>query len=140
MALSVATALTPQPATAIRWQVADLAQLPYATDTFSVVVCVHVLPYHLKAGIARAMLELRRVLQPGGWLYIDLLDRADAEYGCGPQMEPNTFLDLSGVPMHFSASQEIDEWLQGLTLAHSERRNLISSLGQRVVWEVWATK
>jgi SAM-dependent methyltransferase len=118
----------------VDFQVADLSRLPYPGQLFSAAVCVHVLPYNLKAGIVNGLRELRRVLQPAGWLYFDLLDCDDAEYGRGIEIERNTFLDSDGVPIHFSSRLEIDELLIGFTVDRVARLELNSSGGARVAW------
>ena len=66
------------------FQVANLSRLPYRKNLFSAIICVKVFPYHYPVEIFQIIHEFRRVLQPGGWLYLDLLDRSDAEYACGP--------------------------------------------------------
>lgn len=80
--------------------VADLTRLPYL-DALTAVVCVHVLPDHLKSELVYGAQELRRVLQPNGWSYFDLLECDDAKYRCGRELEPDAFLDLDGMPVHF---------------------------------------
>lgn len=49
-----------------RVQCADIQQLPFADQTFDVVLAAHVLE-HLPNAVA-ALEEIRRVLKPGGWL------------------------------------------------------------------------
>jgi SAM-dependent methyltransferase len=120
----------------VDFQVADLSRLPYPGRLFSAALCVHVLPYNLKAGIFNGLRELRRVLQPTGWLYFDLLDCNDAEYGRGIEIERNTFLDSDGIPIHFSSRPEIDELSIGFTLDRVARLELSSSDGARVAWSI----
>jgi SAM-dependent methyltransferase len=122
----------------VDFQVAALSRLPYPDCTFATAVCVRVLPYHLKANIATSIHELWRVLKPGGWLYVDFLDRDDAEYGNGPELEQHTFLDPDGVPIHFSSRQEINELLSGFAPQRVARLELGSR--PRVAWVVWATR
>jgi SAM-dependent methyltransferase len=124
----------------VRFQVAHLAHLPYADGAFGGIACVRVLPYHYKADIANIAREFWRVLQPDGWLYADFLDCDDAEYGCGRELEENTFLDPEGMPVHFSSRQEIDELLDGFSPERVERLELGSSSRPRIAWAVWATK
>lgn len=124
----------------VSFQIADLVHLPYADSSFTVAVCVHMLPYHLRADLTKGVRELRRILQPGGWLYLDLLDHTDREYGHGQQLEPHTFLDPSGLPLHFSSRQEINELLPGFALKRMTTLELSANSPPRVAWIIWATK
>lgn len=51
-------------------RVADIQCLPFDSDEFDVVLCVHVLE-HIPDDAA-ALLELRRVLRPGGWAVLQV--------------------------------------------------------------------
>jgi SAM-dependent methyltransferase len=119
-------------------QVADLTRLPFPDSWFEAAICVHVLSYQLKADRVQSVRELWRILKPGGWLYLDLLDCDDAEYGCGPELEEHTFGDPDGTPIHFSTRQEINELLQGFDRDRVARLEL----GQRprVGWVMWVVK
>jgi len=140
VALETARKRTQQSGLPINFQVADLTCLPYADHSFAAAVCVHVLPYQLKADLARCIRELLRVMQPNGWLYMDLLDCDDAEYGHGQKLEEHTFLDPSGMPVHFSSRQEISQLLNGFALERMTRYELESSARPRVIWTIWAVK
>jgi len=122
----------------VSFQVADLMVLPYASELFAAVVCVHVLPYHVQAGVAQGIRELWRILRPGGWLYLDLLHCDDPEYGYGQELEEHTFLDPDGVPVHFSSQQEVDELLRDFEIQRMSRVELGSR--PRVAWVAWAKK
>ena len=124
-------------ATAI-FQVADSINLPFPDGLFEAAICVHVLPYQLKADIVQSIRELRRILKPGGRLYLDLLDCDDAEYGCGPELEEHTFGDPDGTPVHFSTRQEVDELLLGFDRDRVAR--LEWGPRPRVGWTVWLVK
>jgi SAM-dependent methyltransferase len=140
VALGKARELTRSAGLTIHFQLADLIHLPYVDGSFAAAVCVHVLPYHTKADILKSVHELCRVLQPNGWLYVDLLDREDAAYGCGPKLEDHTFLDPDGMPIHFSSRDEIDEIMRGFALERVTRTELKSSDPIRVSWAIWAFK
>lgn len=141
VALEIAKARTQQTDIPVSFQAAELTHLPFANDSFAAIVCVHVLPYHFKANIIEGVRELWRVLQPKGWLYLDLLDCEDAEYGCGRRLEEHTFLDPDGVPIHFSSRQEINELSNGFELQHLRRVESKPSSGHsRVKWVLWAAK
>lgn len=116
--------------------VADLTRLPFPDNYFAAAICVHVLPYLLTADIQRSLSELGRVLQPGGWFYIDLLDRNDAEYGSGARLEPHTYLDEDGVPVHFSSRKEIESLLGDFEIQQQSCLNR----GRRTVWEIWGRR
>lgn len=115
---------------------ADLTQLPYSKNCFAAVVCVHVLPYFIVTHIRQGLREMWRVLRQGGWLYVDLLDEADSEYGRGTQLEKHTFLDEDGVPMHFSTKNELVDLFADFYIRQQTRHKL----GRRLIWEVWAEK
>lgn len=125
-----------QPGTAALFSVADLTQLPYPNNSFAAVVSVHVLPYLVTANIRQGVKELWRVLHHGGWVYVDLLDEADSEYGRGPKLERHTFLDEDGVPIHFSTKSEVKELFADFHIQRQTRHDL----GQRIIWEIWAQK
>jgi SAM-dependent methyltransferase len=125
----------------VRFQAANLASLPYVENFFAATICVHVLPYHCKAGILKCLHELWRVLQPNGWLYFDLLDPEDAEYGRGDKLEDDTFLGPDGMPLHFSPRQELEELAQGFALVQVSRHEFNPSPARRrVAWRIWALK
>ncbi|MCP4536865.1 MAG: class I SAM-dependent methyltransferase [Chloroflexi bacterium] len=140
VAITVATARAQRADATINFQVADLTHLPYPDNSFAALVCVHVLPYNLKADMVRGGRELQRVLRPDGWLYFDLLGCDDAEYGCGPELEAHTFLELDGMPIHFSSRQEVDELMDGFAVERASRFELGSSTRLRTGWVVWAKK
>lgn len=125
-----------QPGPLALFSVADLTRLPYSSNSFAAVVCVHVLPYLVLANIRQAVKEMWRVLRHGGWLYVDLLDKADPEYGRGPKLEPYTYLDEDGVPTHFSSQSEVKALFTDFHIQRQTRHEL----GRRIIWEIWAQK
>ena len=141
VALGIAKARADEAGLTVSLQASDLTHLPYASDLFAAAICVHVLPYHMKADIVKSIRELRRILQPNGWLYLDLLTPEDADYGCGRKLEEGTFLNPDGTPLHFSPREEVDEILHGFTLERVARFELASSPTRvRVGWTIWAYK
>lgn len=124
---------------AANFLIADLTRLPYADGQFAAAICMHVLPYHFRQGIIQGIGEMQRVLRPGGWLYFDLLAGDDAEYGCGKELEKDTFFDPDGVPIHFCSEREVNDLLAGLTVERLARLELGTEQKRRVAWEIWAT-
>ena len=139
-AIKIAKLRIPQQIKTIFYQVADLTHLPYPDNCFDAAICVHVLPYHLKADLCASINELWRVLKPGGWLYLDLLDCEDAEYGVGANLERNTFYDEGGIPIHFSSEKEIVELMSKFGIQQQSQLKRDSSSRIRLIWEIWATK
>ncbi len=121
----------------VYFQVADLTHLPYPDNRFAATVCSHVLPYQTRSDIVRSIRELWRVLQPGGSIYLDLLDCTDAEYGGGIEIESHTFLDESQVPMHFCTRHEIEEMLEDFKIEYEVR---LENSSNRVGWGLWIVK
>lgn len=64
-------------------------------------IAAHTLPYQLRKDLVATLAELNRVLTPGGAHRADLLDLDDGELGRGLEVEENTFLDESGLPIQF---------------------------------------
>lgn len=66
----------------------DLAELPFADDTFDQIYCISVIEHLPRSRIQQAMQEFKRVLRTGGKLLLttDYYERADAEmWYRGPQ-------------------------------------------------------
>ena len=125
---------------ALRYEVADLRHLPYGKHSFRLALCTRVLPYHFKADMLSSLHELWRVLEPDGWLYLDLLDRYDSEYGMGQEVEPMTFLDTAGMPTHFSSGSEIKAALRGFAIERMQRLEQAGESHTRAIWTIWARK
>lgn len=123
-----------------QFQTADIHALPHASKVFGYVLCLHVLPYHLEYGIAACLSELSRVLIPGGLFFTDFLDRADAEYGYGEEIELNTFLELGGVPVHFTDENEIKRWFMHWEIITLKAFTQGGVKGKRVIWNVASRK
>ena len=50
-------------------------ELPYPDESFDLVICIEVLRYLDRSDIRRALRELRRVLRPGGTLFLTMVNR-----------------------------------------------------------------
>ncbi len=140
VALSIAAARSRDWGFPAIYQAANLLRLPFASDSIAAAVCVHVLPYHCKKDVCRGVQELRRVLRPRGYLYFDLFGVDDAAYGGARPVEPDTFLNPHGLPLHFSDRAEIDELAEGFQVERLVHLEIYSVLGLRSVWGVWAVK
>src|SRR5262245_22949557 len=100
------------------FRVGDIAELPFANETFDAVVSHGVLD-HVPMEIARkAAEEVRRVLSPGGLFYCDLRCAEDSDYGLGTHAGPNTFVVSEGyekgLVQHFFTADDIRVLFDGL--------------------------
>ena len=102
----------------IDFRVGDIANLPFADQTFDVVVSHGVLD-HVPMDVARrAAVEVQRVLRPQGLFYCDLRSTDDYEYGVGEPAGKNTFVVTEGyergLVQHFFSQAETEELFDGL--------------------------
>ena len=102
----------------VDFRVGNIENLPFAEETFDVVVSHGVLDHVAMETAKRAASEVKRVLRPQGLFYCDLRSTEDFEYGVGAQSGPNTFV-LSegyeqGLIQHFFSRAETEDLFDGL--------------------------
>jgi SAM-dependent methyltransferase len=81
-------------AAAARFVRADITRdMPFAADTFDIVVASLSIHYFDWATTVRIAGEIARILRPGGWLIcrVNRVGDVNFEYGCGPEIEPEYF-------------------------------------------------
>ena len=93
--------------------VAAMCDLPFAGNTFSVVLSYGVFCYGTANDMKRAVNETWRVMCPGGRLLVVLRSTRDYRHGKGQQLELNTFrLEIDetnelGTVQHFVTAEDI---------------------------------
>lgn len=111
----------------------DLTRIPFATGTFDVVVCNHVLEHVPDDG--KAMCELARVLRPGGWgiLQVPIAPDLDATIDGPPGISPDEKLIRFGQKDHVRLYGW--DYLDRLRTAgfEAEARDCIRELGEDLV-------
>ena len=81
---------------------ASLFESPFREASFDGVLAFNVL-YHARwTDMVRAVRELYHTLKPGGTVYLTLATPDHGSFGCGHEVEPQTFLPPSGVLHHFT--------------------------------------
>jgi SAM-dependent methyltransferase len=106
---------------------ASMLALPFADGAFDAVVSFAAYYYVDRAGMRRAISELRRVLHPGGWGFVVLRTDRDYRYGKGLEIEPHTFrLTISdtneaGCVMHFVTEENVPAMFEGFSDLEFER-------------------
>ena len=101
----------------VDFRTGDISNLPYADESFDVVVSHGVLD-HVRAELAvTAVNQVRRILRVGGLFYCDLRCADDFEYGTGTEVAPNTFMVdhgyEQGLVQHFFTLDEIKALFDG---------------------------
>ena len=102
----------------IDFRTGNIEHLPFADNTFDVVVSHGVLDHVHMETARKAAAEVRRVLRPKGLFYCDLRSTEDFEYGVGEQAGGNTFVVSEGyergLVQHFFSRAETEELFDGL--------------------------
>jgi SAM-dependent methyltransferase len=103
---------------AVNFRVGDVTQLPYADDSFDVIVSHGVLDHMLMSDAKATAKEAARVLRPGGLFYLDLRSADDLECGMGEEVAPHTFVVPDGfeegLAQHFFDQAELQDLIAGL--------------------------
>ncbi|MGI8632645.1 MAG: class I SAM-dependent methyltransferase [Solirubrobacterales bacterium] len=104
-------------ATNVHFERASVLELPFADESFDFACSSGVL--HHTPGVEQGLRELRRVLKPGGWLYILV-------YGAGGLYWPlnlvtRAYADVLGYP-------EVDRCITAAELAANKRRTVLDDL------------
>jgi SAM-dependent methyltransferase len=93
----------------------DARHLPFKAERFDAAVCYDVLQHLLAAERREAVGEMRRVLKPGGLLFIEAFGKEDMRYG-GTPVEPDTFRRQSGIIYHYFDEAEMRDLLGEFTV------------------------
>ena len=87
----------------------DIRALPFSDSVFDAVFCFHVLGHLCEADRRAAVLELFRVLKPGGVLYFRGFGVGDFRFGRGDEVEAGSFLRGDGIMTHYFCEGEVRE-------------------------------
>jgi ubiquinone/menaquinone biosynthesis C-methylase UbiE len=93
-----------------------MTDLPFADNTFSVVLSYGVFYYGTADEMRTAIHEARRVMCPGGRILVIVRSTRDYRFGKGEQLERNTYrLKISdtnefGTTLHFLTAADIPEY------------------------------
>lgn len=98
----------------------DIFQLPFPENRFDGVIDYNVSYHTDTAGFSCAVKELRRVLRPGGELYITLLSQSDPGFQNAPEAEhvdDFTLVHAGGTPHFYGSREHLAEIFEGFTMA-----------------------
>jgi ubiquinone/menaquinone biosynthesis C-methylase UbiE len=105
--------------------VCNILSLPFESEKFSAVACVHTLSHMLERERRAAASELVRVLAPGGHILLEGFGVGDIRFGRGETVEDETFLRGDGVITHYFRRGEMVSMFPQLELVKelsSQRR------------------
>lgn len=104
----------------------DMTRLPMEDDTFDFAYSYNSIFHMKKNEIKRAIAELKRVLKPGGLLFVNFLSVDDFRCGEGPDLGNNQYEQMDDTPVIHSYFEydEADIYFSDMTMLIKERRVL----------------
>lgn len=94
----------------------NITRLPFESEKFDAISCVHALSHLMERDRAVAAGELVRVLKPGGHIFVEAFGRADLRFGEGEEAEESSFLRGNGILTHYFREGEIAALFAGAEL------------------------
>ncbi len=92
----------------------NILKLPFESEKFDIVTCVHTLSHMRQGERATAASEVGRVLKSGGYLFVEVFGRGDIRYGEGEEVEGASFLRGNGILTHYFQEGEAPSLFHGL--------------------------
>ena len=103
---------------------AEMGQLPYARDSFDLIVAWNVIYHGTLESIRQTVAEVERCLRPGGYLLCSLISTRNEHCGVGQEIEKGTYVisdhEEKNVPHHYFDQAEIEMLLRAFTLLECE--------------------
>jgi cyclopropane fatty-acyl-phospholipid synthase-like methyltransferase len=105
----------------------ELPYLPFESEKFDAIACVHAISHMLRKERTRVAEELMRVLKAGGHMLVEGFGRNDLRYGEGSEVEECSFLRGNGILTHYFDPREMPRLFRGLeTLSETSSSKRIS--------------
>ena len=102
----------------------DLFHMPFAADRFDCIMDYNASYHTDTAGYLQAISQLRRVLRPGGEVYLTLLSQNDPGFLSAPpesHVDRYTLLHEGGTPHFYGCQEDFSELFQGFSMAMPPR-------------------
>ncbi|MCH4886215.1 class I SAM-dependent methyltransferase [Acidaminobacter sp. JC074] len=113
----------------------DMTKLQFEDDSFDFVYSYNSIFHMMKVDIEKSINELKRVLKPGGLLFVNFLSVDDFRCGEGPHLGKHQYEQMDDEPVIHSYFdyEEAEKYFQGLDFIFKERR-IVERLyeGQRI--------
>ncbi len=98
-------------------QIGDITNLPFDDNYFDVIISYGVLDHISFSAAKKAIKEINRVCNTGGYVYLSLRSTSASEFGRGKKTDKNTFVlqvgQEKGVIQHYFDMKEIEELMRG---------------------------
>lgn len=91
----------------------DITCLPFVSEKFDAVACVHSLSHMLAEARLKASAEVARVLKRGGFAFVEVFGRGDIRCGEGEELEPGTYRRGNGIITHYFGLGEVPSLFPG---------------------------
>ena len=122
----------------------DISRLPFTNEFFDFVICHGVLDHMTQKTRAEGLIEVSRILKPGGFFFFSLISKKDSAFSYGSFLEsdtwlikdgfekniPQAFFDIDKINTEFSnfniinVTQMTQETLKGRSLIGSDKHYL----------------
>jgi ubiquinone/menaquinone biosynthesis C-methylase UbiE len=108
-----------------------LTSLPFCSEKFDIISCVHAISHLLKLERGLAAAELTRVLKHRGVILVEGFGEGDMRFREGSALEEGTYLRGNGIATHFFREGEIQKVFRELELVSEAKAGRRMSLGAR---------
>ncbi|MEM2891262.1 MAG: class I SAM-dependent methyltransferase [Thermoplasmata archaeon] len=103
----------PSIATSLELVECDMTHLPFVSEKFDAVACVHSLSHMLAENRSKAATEMAGVLRRGGFVFVEVFGRGDIRFGEGDELEPGTYRRGNGIITHYFRLGEVPSLFAG---------------------------
>ena len=94
----------------------DLIHMPFESEKFDLVSCVHSLSHLFAEDRHRAAKEILRVAKKDGHIFVEVFGRGDVRFGEGEEVEPFSFRRGNGIMTHYFQEGEVQSLFPELTV------------------------
>jgi SAM-dependent methyltransferase len=94
----------------------DIIHLPFASEKFDLVSCVHALSHLFAEDRSRAAAQISRAVRKGGHVFVEVFGRGDVRFGEGEEVEPYSYRRGNGIMTHYFQEGEVQSLFPELTV------------------------
>jgi len=105
----------------------DMRNIPFKENAFGFVYSYNSIMHLSKLDAKRAILEFKRVLKPGGYVFVNFLSMEDCSYGKGDKVGDDEFKQIEHgdeVIHTFYKDDEPDKYFENMDVFFKEKRKI----------------